>query len=238
MEQDNTLTFALGGDVTLRDFSNAILRFKDIISGLKEDVAPDSEIEWIIDELKASSAIAKIKGVPTISDDLQAIRNIKDAYLDVGRKVVHGENLTYNNTVVDAVTKLRKLINGRITSIRFETTEKKYTIKRHTIFIPTKTYWDTETFGCIRGRVQSISDRQFLHFTLYDYNDDHPITCYLPDIQKEKMRNIWGKLVYVEGIVQRNEDNDLATSISNISKIDIIKEREPKEWRKALGCLR
>ena len=115
---------------------------------------------------------------------------------------------------------------------------KKYTVKRHAIFSPQKTYWATETFGCARGRAQSISDRQYLHFNLYDYDDDHAIACSLPEGQREKMRGIWGRLVYVEGTINRDEDNDQITSISNISNIEIIKEKKPQAWRQALGCLK
>ena len=237
-KDSNTLTLALNGDVTLQEFSKAMNQFKEIVSGLKEDVAPASDIDWYIDKLKTGSATAIIRGVPTTSSDIQAIRNIGDAYADIGRRIVHGETLTFNATVISAVTNLRKMINGRISSINIEASGKKYTVKRHAIFSPQKTYWNTETFGCARGRVQSISDRQYLHFTLYDYNDDHPIFCSLPESQREKMRGIWGRLVYVEGTIIRDEDNDQITSISNISNIEIIGEKKPKAWRQALGCLK
>ena len=237
-KDSNTLTLALNGDVTLQDFSKAMSQFKEIVSGLKEDVAPASDINWYIDELKAGSATAIIRGVPTTSDDMQAIKSIGNAYADIGRRIVHGETLTYNSVVVNAVTKLRKMINGHISSINIEAAGKKYTVKRHAIFSPQKTYWNTETYGCARGKVQSISDRQYLHFTLYDYNDDHAIACSLPEGQREKMRGIWGRLVYVEGTINRDENNDQITSISNISNIEIIKEKKPKEWRQALGCLK
>lgn len=235
---NDTLMLALNGDVTLQDFSKAMYRFKEIIIGLQEDVAPTSKIEWYVDELKAGSATAIIKGVPKTSKDIQAIKNIGSAYVDIGRRIVHGETLDNSDIVVNAITNLRELVNGRISSIIIQAAGKKYTIKQHTIFTPRKTYWDTETFGCVRGRVQSISERQYPHFTLYDYNDDHAILCSLPEGQKEKMRGIWGKLAYVEGTISRDENSDLVTSISNISNIEIIKEKKPKAWRQALGCLK
>lgn len=237
-EKSNTLTLALNGDVTIEDFSKAMNQFKEIIKGLKDDVAPDSKIDWYIDELKAGSATAVLRGLPITNNDIPAIRNISEAYADVGRRIVHGETLAFNTTVINAVTNLRKMINGHITSINFQAAGKKYTVKKHAIFSPQKTYWNTETFGCAKGRVQSISDRQYPHFMLYDYDDDHAIACSLPENQREKMRGIWGMLVYVEGTINRDEDNDQITSISNISNIEIIKERKSKAWRQALGCLK
>jgi DNA polymerase III alpha subunit (gram-positive type) len=235
---DNKITLALDGDVTLRDFSNAMVRFKEIVDGLKNEIAPDSKIDWVVEDLKKKCAIACIKGIPTTSKDIEPIQRIKKAYTEIGRQVVHGEPLNNGYSVVQAVIGLRSLINGRITSIRFETSEKTYTIKKHTIFAPSKASWSTETFGCVRGRVESISKRQYLHFTLYDYNDDHPIQCFYTDGQKEKMRNIWDKLVYVEGAISRDEENDLVNSVNDIASITIIKERKPQEWRNALGCLK
>ncbi len=237
MNGDNELTLALDGEVTLKDFSQAMQRFREIVEGLSNEIAPDAKIDWIVDELKKKCAIASIRGIPLTGDDVESVKSIRAAYTELGRKIVHGETLTNEYPVVNAVTGLRKLINGRITSVRFETKEKKYTIKKHTIFSPTKTYWDTETFGCVRGRVESISKRHHLHFTLYDYDDDHPVQCYYKDGQKEEMRNIWDKLVYVEGIINRDEENDLINSISNISKINVIQERKPQEWREAMGCV-
>lgn len=234
--KDNELTLGLEGEVTLEDFSKAMRRFREIVEGLENEVAPTSKIDWVIDSLQNGSAIASIRGIPVKSEDIEAVRRIRQEYIELGRKVVHGETLTNDPPVVQAVTELRKLINGRITSIRFETTEKKYVIKKHTIFVPIKTYWDTDTFGGARGRVQSISDRQYLHFVLYDYNDDHAIACSYPNGTRKKIRDVWGKFVYVEGIVNRDTETDLVTSIHDISNITVVKERKPQEWRKALGC--
>lgn len=236
--ESKELTLALDGEVTLKDFSQAMLRFKELIYSLKDEVAPGSKINWVIDDLKKKCTIARIKGIAVNNEDVVSIKQIRKAYIELGRKIVHGETLTNDYPVIQAVTGLRRLINGRITSIRFETDEKKYTIKKHTIFTPTKVYWDTETFGGARGRVQSISDRQYLHFTLFDYNDDHPIACSSLETLKEEMRNAWGKLAYIEGTVIRDKETDLISSIGNITKITLIKEREPQEWRKALGCMK
>ena len=147
-KDSDTLTLALNGDVTLQDFSKAMNHFKEIVSGLKEDIAPDSDIDWYIDKLEAGSATAVIRGVPITDNDIPSIKNIGTAFADIGRRIVHGETLTFNTTVINAVTSLRKMINGRISSINFQAAGKRYTVKKHAIFSPQKTYWATETFGC------------------------------------------------------------------------------------------
>jgi hypothetical protein len=230
------LTLALDGEVTLEDFSRAMQRFREIVVGLENEVAPGAHINWVIEDLKKKCAIAKIRGVATTRDDIASIGRVRRAYTELGRKAAQGEALTNTETVVQAVVGLRRLINGRVKAVRLESEKKTYVIKKTTIITPMRAHWDTETFGGARGRVQSISDRQYLHFTLYDYNDDRPITCSYPSGNRDRMRKIWGKLVYVEGIVTRDVDTDLVSSIRDISSIEVLKERKPHAWREALGC--
>jgi len=241
--KDNELTLALDGEVTLRDFSKAMLRFREMVEALEKEVDPKAKIDWVIDNLQKKCAIASVRGIPVTPKDRSTIKRVRSEFIEIGRRVVHGETLSNYAPVIQAVTGLRKLINGRITSIRFETTEKRYVIKKQTVFAPTESYWHTDTFGGARGRIQSISDRQFLHFTLYEYDDDHAITCSFPKdttqvARKEEMRNLWGKMAYVQGIVTRDEQTDLLKSIQDISSINVIDERQPKEWREAQGCAR
>ncbi len=235
---DADLTLALDGEVTLDDFSKAMHRFKEIIVGLENEVAPTAKIDWVIDDLKKKCAIARVRGVATRKEDRASVGRIRKAYVEVGRRAAQGEALANTDAVVQAVIGLRRLINGRIKSVRFEGNKKVHVMKKSTVITPIRSRWDTDTFGGARGRVQSISDRQYLHFTLYDYNDDRPIACSYPSGDRDKLRKIWGKLVYVEGLITRDPDTDLVSSIREISSIEILKERRPHAWREALGCVK
>ncbi len=237
MEQAD-LILTLDGEVTLDDFAKAMQRFKEIVTGLKNEVAPDARIDWLIDDLRKKCAIAKVKGVPATDRDRASVGRIRDAYTDLGQRAAKGEPLHNAEAVVQGIAGLKRLINGHVKSVTLGSEQKRYTIKKTTMFSPAKVQWDTETFGGARGKVQSISDRQYLHFTLYDYNDDRPIPCSYPEGSKDKMRKVWGKLVYVEGIVTRDPDTDLVSSIHGISSIEVIRERKAHAWRAALGCAR
>ena len=61
--KDNILTFALEGELTLDDFSEAIKDFKALINALSHEIGGKTKIDWRIDELNAGSAIATIHGV-------------------------------------------------------------------------------------------------------------------------------------------------------------------------------
>lgn len=230
------LTLALDGEVTLDDFSKAMQRFKDIIVGLENEVAPDAKINWVIDDLRKKCAVARVRGVPRKKEDRAAITRVRRAYMEMGRRAAHGEPLANTDIVVQGVLGLRRLINGRIRSVRFESQEKTHVLRKTTAISPARSHWETDTFGGARGTVQSISDRQYLHFTLYDYNDDHPIACSYPGGSRDRMRRIWGKLVYVEGLITRDGDTDLVNSIKDISSITVLKARQSHAWREALGC--
>src|SRR5688572_20573937 len=78
---DNTLTMALAGDVPLREFSSAMGHFYSLIESLSEEVSQDSKIEWIIDGLEVSSAVATVRAV---TDNPQAVDKVISAYISVG----------------------------------------------------------------------------------------------------------------------------------------------------------
>jgi len=234
----DTITISLKGDaVPLEDFSKAIPYFKNLIKGLQEENAPDAEINWVVEDLKIGSTTVTCRGITLTTKDAPAVEQISDAYLEVGRKIRVGEILHNKRNVIDAVLNLRKLINGKVTSIIFETPKNEYIIKQQPIALPQKDILGTETFGGIKGRVETITRRNSLHFTVYDYNDDHPISCYLPFGSEEKLRDIWGKLVYVEGLIKRDEDTDSVITIRNISNIEPIQEADSAAWRMALGSI-
>ena len=50
---DETLTLALHGDVSLDTFAVAIEHWRGLVAAITREVAPDSRINWVIDELVA-----------------------------------------------------------------------------------------------------------------------------------------------------------------------------------------
>ena len=83
----DTITLALNGDVSLGDFSKAMQQFFSLVTGLHDDVAKESSIEWYIDSLEGGSAIATIKGIGEKEDDVKAIEQVVHAVADVGRSI-------------------------------------------------------------------------------------------------------------------------------------------------------
>jgi hypothetical protein len=78
------------------------------------------------------------------------------------------------------------------------------------------------SLGGIQGRVQSLSNRGGLRFTVYDLLYDRAVGCYVAEGKEELLRNIWGKLAVVEGMITRDPVNGRPLSIRQVSNITPI----------------
>jgi len=234
----DTLTLALNGDVSLGDFSKAVQGFFNLVNGLRSDIAKDASIEWFIEDLEAGSAIATVKGIGQDESDVRAIEQVVDAYLDVGQAIQKERPLNYSRPVQAAAKELSSIINGRVKSVRFETIETDVEIfaspavleKIHIVKLPER------SFGAVRGRVQSMTNRGQLRFTLYDLIDDGAISCYLSSGSEDIMREAWGKMAMVEGFVRRDPESGHATTVRGVKEIRIIQEGKPGDYREAIAA--
>ncbi len=235
----DTITLALNGDVTLADFSIAITEFLNLVQGLKADVAPREKIDWMITELQASSAIATVKGNVQEVDDLAGVERIVDAYVDLGQSLKDQKRLSdYSSVTQKAARRLFGLVNGRIRSIRFETAERDVELfKLPELKEEAGRVVDLgASHGAVRGRVDTLTRHNQLRFTLYDMIDDRAISCYLSPGSEEIMREAWGKIAVVEGVVRRDPETGHATTVRQVKSVHVVPEESPNEWRKAIGA--
>ena len=234
----DTLTLALNGDVSLQDFAEAIRDFFEIVSGLKNDVAKEAPIEWLVTDLEAGSAIATVRGVTEDDKAIQAIERVVDAYLDLGQSIQQERPLNYSQPVKSAARKLFSLINGRIKSVRFETVDKDVEIFAKPVSLRRAMFeavFPEGNLGAVRGRVQSMTNRGQLRFTLYDFIDDRAVSCYLAPGSENIMKEVWGKIAMVEGFVRRDPETGRATTVRGVKDIRLIPEYNKNEWREAIG---
>lgn len=230
----DTLTIAVNGEVSLGEFSSAVSAFKSLVDALSNEIARDASIDWFIDDLSASSAVATIRGFST---EQAAVERVVTAYGVVGRSLERGEPIPYSERVQREATNIARVIDGRITSIRFETPQVEATVTGATakgLPSPQLRY----SFGTIKGLVQTLSSRGALRFTVYDNLFDRAVSCYLKEGQEEIMRGAWGNLVVVEGKVGREPDKGRPVVVRDIEDVRIIDRPEPGSYRKARGVLK
>ena len=226
---NDTVTIAFEGRVVLHDFAEAMNGFRGLLDGLTKVVAERSEVEWALIGLEPGSATVTARGE---SRDQEAVEHIAEAYLTVGRSLVTGGPVPYGKTVRRHAEQITDLLNGRITGVRFQTLEDDAIVRadgraEHRAPILSTAY------GAIEGRVQGLSSRQGLRFTLYDALFDRAVSCYLQEGREEIMREAWGRRATVNGVVRRDTESGHPLGIRQITAITILEDPVPGQYRRA-----
>ncbi len=231
--QKDTLTLALEGDVGLNEFSEAVRQFTALVHALSQEIGDESPIEWIIQELYSSSAVATVQG---ICETEGVVDRVVDAYATVGNALASGQDIPFSYGVARAATSLTGVLDGGITSIRFETADSDVIITGK----PSAGYKSRPmkyAFGTVKGTVQTLMMRKSLKFMLYDHLFDKAISCYLKEGQEEEMRNAWGKRAAVFGRVGREPEYGRPVVVRDVNNIRIIRDVEPGSYKRAKGAI-
>ena len=226
---NDSITLALYGEVQIEDFASAMDSFRRLIAALTRDAGRQS-VEWIITNLDAGIATVTVRGE---SPSLETVEHIAQAYLTVGRALSEGELVPYHRKVRNSADKLIDLLDGRISSIRFETVEADVIIRSETAREYVSAPALVTAYGAIEGVVQALNMRGGLRFTLYDTIFDKAVSCYLEEGRESIMRDAWGRRAIVEGTVARDSDTGRAVSVRQVSDVEIKRDPEPWSYRRA-----
>lgn len=83
--------------------------------------------------------------------------------------------------------------------------------------------------------MQTLSSRGGLRFTLYDLLHDKAVSCYLAEGYEEIMRDLWGKIATVEGLVTRDPLSGRPLAVRQITTVT-PKPDLPISYRDARGA--
>jgi hypothetical protein len=210
-----TLTLSLEGDVPLDLFVEAMKRWQTLINDL-------------------SAEIAHVRGEAATYEPVERVAR---GYEVVGRSLENNQPIPYSPKIAGDSYELTTILNGKITAMRLGTPEESATIVS-----PSLTAYEMRTvtptlisYGAIEGRIQTLTDRAELRFTLYDAVFDQAVRCYLQDNQREMMRDAWGHRAIVEGRVTRDFLTGRPKEIRRIVRMDILDDVEPGSYRAARG---
>jgi hypothetical protein len=225
-----TLTLALGGDVPLDQFALTMERFQRLIEQLTQEVGQDAAIKWIVDELSAGSAVITIRGE---SEQLEAVERVGRAYTVIGQSLEHHQPIPYSPQIARAAENITQVLNGQITSIQFEAGDDIATV---TSSIPVEQAAALlGAYGSVEGRVETLTSRRGLGFTLYDLLHDRAIRCHLGPDQADSVRDAWDRRVIVRGWVRRDPSSGRPVSINPVQSIDLVPDIAPGSYRQARG---
>ena len=215
---NNTMTFILDGNVLLSDYASALYHFNDLIDARATEFHAKNDVDWYIDELERSSARATIRGE---SQRQRPIDDVIAAYVNVGRALEANAPVPYSPSVSRSAKRIKEVINGHVTSIRFETADSDIIISHlngpaaQPISIPS-------AYGVIEGRIQTLSNRGTLRFTLYDSLNDRAVSCYLDEGNEGWMLEAWGRRASVKGLIARDPESGRPITIRYISDIKLL----------------
>lgn len=228
----DTITLALNGEVSIQKFADAVSNLESLILALSKEINPNNSIKWIVHDLEISSAITTFRGESEIMD---LVEKVVDAYGDVGESLQYGRRPEYTDHVIRPAQNITNLLDTDITSIRFETADVDAIIQTSPIIIEKPKV--IKSIGAIEGRVQTLSNRKGLRFTLFDTLHDKAISCYLKEGQEELMREAWGKRVLIHGEISRDSETGRPFAVREVNAVSIIPEASPNSYLKARGIV-
>ncbi len=232
----DSVTLALNGDIPLHSYVLGVQRFAGLIEALSDELAGKAELDWVVSDLAAGSAVTTARAEPRDSADIEYIDRIVHAYVDVGRSLAKGERILRSDRVIREALGLEKLLDGRVTSIRFENADEDVTIINPGFAqLPGPRY--VSSYGAVEGQIQTLTSRKGLRFTLFDSLYDQAVSCYLDEGQEETMRGLWGRRAIVEGWVSRDPLSGRPVTIRHISEVIPLADAEPGGFERAAGIL-
>jgi len=234
---NDTVTLALDGEIVLSDFADAVRHFNALIEMLGQAEGA-TRIEWVVEQLEVSSAVATARGVaangaaPDVAQD--EVERVVRSYLRIGRSLERGEPLKVPATVEREARGIVAVLGARIKTVRFETAEAEATVgvaQRQSKPLQLR----PPSYGAVEGRVQTLSSRGGLRFTLFDTLNDKAVSCYLAEGFEDQMRDVWGRRAVVEGRVTRHPETGRPLAVRGITAVSVLPEVAPRAYRDLRG---
>lgn len=229
---NNTVTLRLNGDVPLVEFAKAVAGFSALVRALSAEVAGESVIDWVLSDLEFSSAIATAQGS---SAEPEAVARVVGAYASVGRALEIGAAVPYSKPARQAAREITSILNGRVHAVDFETADADATVRVAAKIRPIHAPAERVSLGGVSGRIQTLTNRGSLRFTLYDLVHDRAVSCYLTEGREAIMRDAWGKLAVVEGLVRRDPLTGRPTTIRRVTSVTLKPEAMVGDFLHARG---
>lgn len=236
----DSVTLVLNGEVTLEAYSKVIGGFINMMKAIGGEVAQGAKIDWIVSDLQASSAITTIRGEVEDGEDDEVLGEVVDAFEQVGLALQSGRTLPFPSVAM-YTPDILGVMNGRITSIGFQTDDVDSEVTENAQHDrdenpPSKIAPPRASFGTVRGRVESMTQRHGHRFTLYELHSDRAVSCHYEPAMETRVISAYGKVAIVEGWIRRNPSTGLATSVRDIKEIIEFPTIDRTAYRQARGA--
>ena len=229
----DSVTFRLEGEVTIDKLADAFVRFRAVLEALVEDQV--ARVRWVLAGLDYGSAAATARAEPLDEESAAKIPAITERYVAAGRQVSRGE-VDPRRRLLRVVRELTDLADEK-NRIILETADDDVIFTAPVNHVPVIAPQTTKSFGTVRGRVETLSHRKGLRFTLYELTSDRPVSCYLQADDEDQMRDAWGHVADVTGVVTRDADTGRPLAVRRVTSVDVLNEGETMGFLKARGAI-
>jgi hypothetical protein len=236
---NDLVTFRLDGEVTIDKLSIAFTRFSTVLDTLRK--SRGANVRWVLVGLDFGSAAATARAVPLDDDAQQFVPTLCDDYLRAARQVARGD-ADSDRPLLRVVRELTAVADES-NPIVFETADDEV-IFLAPASIPAgpgageQQTQTTKSLGAVRGRVEMLSQRNALRFSIYDLVNDRAVSCYPHPDHKDVMREAWGLIADVSGTVTRDVKSGRPLTIRRVTRVEVVAEGDPDGYLRARGALR
>jgi len=230
------VTLRLDGSVTVDNFAKATSNFAKVLAELSKERDASARVEWVISGLEYGSAILTAAPQPISEADAELVPALVSDFIEVARQVrEHPGQL--DRPVLRLVHSISEVAVDKDHEVVFETADEEVAFLRvehgKSLSVRSK-----PALGSIRGRVQTLQQRKGLRFVLYDLVHDKAVTCYLTEDQEDLMRDAWGRMVEVTGMITRDEVTDRPRAIRRVVDVQVLDETDDAfAFRRARGVV-
>ena len=212
------VTLALDGAVDLADLASAVDNFNKLLRALATEAGVGERIGWVVSGLDYSSAVLTAAPQARDTEAENLIGGIVHEFLDVARHA--WEDPASVRPAARYVRQLTELTGRSVREVRFQTAEDDVAFTSPAPRgIPAEI---PKAYGSVVGRVQTLQARGTLRFTLYELVNDKAISCFLQPGSEDLMRNAWGRVVEVTGLVSRDPRTDVPRSVREVTDVRAV----------------
>ena len=232
--REDEIRLRIGGEVTVDLLSAALAQFTRALEAA--EASHGASIRWVVTGLDHGSATALARAIPTDGRSETLAPQVCLSLVETGRAVMEGK-ADDALPMTRYLTKLQDLashdqpvvidcVGAAVEFAPAETAELSSADKNH-----------HATLGTIRGRIEMLSQRRGLHFSLYDSVYDLAVACFPAKDMESTMRDAWGRVADVTGTVKRDPATDRPRSVRDITSVELVDEGDALGYRAVRGVL-
>lgn len=232
------LTIELSGEVSLAVFAEEMRHWRTLLESLAAEVSTAAPVSFVIAGLYAGSALAMVQAE---SEDENALAELARSYTAIGRALRSRDPIPFGSERLGrAARDLVKPIGRGVTAIRFETAADDVTITGQVAGLHgqrTELLRSLKAYGSVTGRIQTLTSRRGLAFTIFDSLFDRAVNCYLDKGQEDLIRDKWDRRATVYGLIARDPLSGRPVTIRRIADVVLEPEVSTANFRSARGVI-